>query len=77
MSKARNVPQRVATARSAVAVLARKGAEPAQIEAARAELRVANATAAVERIVSTAPPLSAEQRARLAVLLLAPTGGAA
>jgi uncharacterized membrane protein len=37
------------------------------------ELREAMASQAIQKIIAKAPPLSAEQRARLAVLLLSPT----
>jgi hypothetical protein len=45
------------------------------IEAARAQLREANAKAKIREVVATWPPLSAETRAELAVLLLSPAGG--
>ena len=48
--------------------------DPRSIEAVR-ELREAMASEAIQKIVSATPPLSAEQRSRLAVLLLVPSGG--
>jgi CBS-domain-containing membrane protein len=49
----------------------RDPADPA-IEAARAHLREATAAARVREIVAAAPPLSAETRAELAIILLSP-----
>jgi hypothetical protein len=43
----------------------------AAIEQARRDLRAARAEAYVRELVDTSPPLTAEQRSRLAVLLLA------
>ena len=42
---------------------------------ARREYAAARIEDYVRRVVDSAPPLSAEQRARLAVLLLSPTSG--
>ena len=55
----------------------RDPSDPA-IEAARSQLREAVATAKIRELVAAAPPLTADQRARLAVLLLADStpGGA-
>jgi hypothetical protein len=47
--------------------------DPRSVEAVR-ELREAMAGEAIQKIVSAAPPLSIEQKARLAILLLRPTG---
>jgi len=59
----------VGTARGKLAVLVRDGASPEQIEAARADLREANAEAAVQRVIDSTPPLTDAQRSRLALLL--------
>lgn len=59
-------------ARSAVAVAARRK-NPDQLADARRELACANITAAVEKHLAAAPPLSDDQRRRLAGLF---TGGA-
>jgi hypothetical protein len=57
--------------RGELAAITRHHPDDAQrIEAARAELRDANAEWHIREIVDQAPPLSAETRARLAVLLL-------
>jgi uncharacterized membrane protein len=57
------------------ALAALRGARAAyKIDKAR-ELREAMASQAIQKIIAKAPPLSAEQRSRLAVLLLAPSGG--
>ena len=69
----RHVHPPVGAARARLAVLVREGASPEQVEAARARLREANAEAAVQRVVDSFPPLTDEQRSRLA-LLLAPAG---
>ena len=47
------------------------------IAAARLDLRAAVAEDYIRKLVDSAPPLSPEQRSRLAVLLLAPAGDAA
>ncbi len=75
MAGIRNVHPRVGTAKATVAVRVRDHAPPEAIEAARADLRAANAEAAVQRIVDSWPPLSAETRAALACILLTPPGG--
>lgn len=58
---------------SARAVLANRARrcpdDLAAIEDARRDLKVARATAYIRKLVSEAPPLSAEQRDRLALLL--------
>jgi hypothetical protein len=66
----RQVHPKVGRAKALLAVRTRDGAPPQAIEAASAELRDANAEAAVQRVVDSWPPLSAETRARLACLLL-------
>lgn len=71
---ARNVNPEVAARRARVAGLVKVNADPERIEAARAELSEANAEAAVQKIVAEWPPLSAETRAKLACILLAPAG---
>jgi len=69
-------PPAVAAARSRLGGLVRRGCEPERIEAARAELEAAKRdaepdryAAAIERLIAKAPPLTAEQRAKLAALL--------
>jgi hypothetical protein len=64
---------RVARARLAVYCRDHRPAE--EIERARADLNLANAQAAVEKIVASAPPLTDAQRARLALLLAPSTSG--
>jgi len=66
----RNVPPRVGRAKAVVAVRTRDHAPPEAIEAARAELAAANAHAAIRKIVDGWPPLSAETKAELAVIIL-------
>jgi hypothetical protein len=62
--------------RARLAAAARHHPDDAEVlAAARDRLRAAVAEDYITRIVDTAPPLTAEQRARLAVLLLAPGGG--
>jgi hypothetical protein len=63
-----------ARAREAALKRHRKPDDPA-ITAAIAERRYVAAEEYVRRIVAEAPPLSAEQRSRLAVLLLTPKAG--
>ena len=70
----RNVPPRVGRAKALVAVRTRDHAPPEAIEAARAELAAANAHAAVRKMVGGWPPLTAETRAELAIILLSPDG---
>lgn len=63
------------TERARVASLSRsRYADDPDLVAARARLKVERLAAHIERVVSEAPPLSADQRARLAALL---TGGGA
>lgn len=50
--------------------------DPALIDARRG-LRAARAEDYIRQLVEGAPPLTSEQRTRLAVVLLAPTGSAA
>jgi hypothetical protein len=71
----RNVHPEVSRAKALVAVRTRDHAPPEAIEAARAQLAEANARARVLRVVAAWPPLSAETRAELAILLLSPAGG--
>jgi CBS-domain-containing membrane protein len=56
-------------ARLAGLVAHRDPADPA-IEAARAQLREANAEAKIREVVAAWPPLSAETKAELAVIIL-------
>ncbi len=66
----------VLSARSRVANLHRNsGATPAQLDKARRELTAANCERAIQKALDAAPPLSTDQRKRLAVLLLTSTGG--
>lgn len=74
MPVARSVPAPVARARSVLGGRAKAGAPPEAIDAARAELAAANAHATVRKIVDGWPPLSAETRAELAIILLSPDG---
>jgi hypothetical protein len=66
----RNVHPKVGRAKALVAVRTRDHAPPEAIEAARAELAAANAHAAGRKIVDGWPPLSAETKAELAVIIL-------
>lgn len=70
MSGTRNVPKQVARARSSLGRKIQLDAPPEAIQAARADLAAANAEAAIRRVVDRFPPLTADQRARLAVILL-------
>lgn len=64
----------VARTRARVASLTRsRTADDVDLAQARRDLTAATAAAGIERILATAPPLTDEQRARLAGLL---TGGA-
>jgi hypothetical protein len=63
------------TKRARVAGLVRRGASPERIDEARRELRAAVAEDYITDLVAQAPPLTPDQRARLAVLLLVPAGG--
>lgn len=60
-------PQR---ARTRVALLSRHHPGSSELIEARRELAEAKIAAAIERIVADAPPLTAEQRNRLAGLLI-------
>jgi hypothetical protein len=55
--------------RARVASLVSKGAPPEQVEAARADLAAANISAYIRRVIEAAPPLTPEQRNRLAAIL--------
>jgi hypothetical protein len=61
--------------RAIVAGLVSKGAPPEQVDAARADLATANISAYIRRVIDAAPPLTAEQRDRLATLLRPDGGG--
>lgn len=58
--------------RAKLAGATRHGHDQAELDAIRADLRTANTEAAIERLLADAPPLSAEQRLRLASILLGP-----
>ena len=62
------------TERARVAALASHGAASERIEDGRRDLRASVAEEYITRLVAQAPPLTAEQRSRLAALLLAPAG---
>jgi hypothetical protein len=62
-----------AKARLAGLIAHRNPADP-DIVTARSGLKAANLAAQIKRDVSTWPPLSADVRAELAVLLLSPAG---
>jgi hypothetical protein len=62
-------------ARAVVGGLTRRNAPPEKIEQARAALKAAGLESRIREAVSTWPPLTAEVRADLAVLLLSPAGG--
>jgi hypothetical protein len=64
----------VAQARSRLGNAARRGT-PADVLEARRQLAEANIAEAIRRVVDAAPPLTPEQRDRLALLLRAPRGG--
>ena len=57
------------TERARLAALTRRGADPERIDQARRDLNEANLAAHIRRIVDGAPPLTDEQRERLALLL--------
>jgi hypothetical protein len=66
----------LASERGKLGGLIRRNAAPDRVEAARNELRSAIIDDHIRRLVDAAPPLSAEQRAKLAVLLdCTPDGG--
>lgn len=67
---ARNVPPKVARARSSLGRKIQLGASPDVIEDARRELKAASLGERIREAVSTWPPLSERQRAGLAVQLL-------
>lgn len=68
------MPSKVLTARSKLGVATRR-ANPEQIAAARQELAAAKIEEYIAKVVAEAPPLSPEQRDRLA-MLFHPAGGA-
>ena len=70
MPATRNVPKQVARARSSLGRKIQLDAAPEVIEAARADLAAANAKAVVRRVADQFPPLPAETRAELAVIML-------
>lgn len=62
--------------RGRVAALTRsRTPDDPELVAARRDLAAANLAAYVSRVVAAAPPLSAEQRDRLAILLRGGAGG--
>lgn len=65
----------VARRKARVGGLARTGASPEQIEAARADLTTEKITDWIERQLASAPPLSGEQLARIRAELPHPAGG--
>lgn len=62
----------VSSRRAKVGGLVRTGATPDRIEAAQRDLKASVAEQYIRRLVDEAPVPTPEQRARLAVLLLAP-----
>jgi hypothetical protein len=65
-------------ARARVAALSRhRASDDPDLSSARADLLVVGAEDYIRKLVDSAPPLSAEQRSRLAVLLLTSPGGEA
>ena len=68
MPVTRSVPPRVAKLRARLAVQVRDGHLDAAA-ATRAELSAANVEAAARRVADRLPPLTAEQRGRIATLL--------
>jgi hypothetical protein len=70
----RNVPPRVARARSSLGRQTQLDASPELIEQARVELKAANLEAGIRAAVSAWPPLTPEVRSELAILLLTPGG---
>lgn len=73
----RSIAPPVAAARARVAGLSKKGRDAADPElvSARQELRVQTLADQIQRTIDQAPPLSDEQRARLARLLAPQTDG--
>lgn len=67
------MPDPVLAARGRLAYASRKGGDPGALEAARREFKEAKLRKAIQEAVASAPPLSPEQRDRLAALL---AGGA-
>ncbi len=67
---ARSKTLRVAVARAGHAA---RGGDPVQIESTRRDLAAERIASYVEAVVAQAPPLTPEQRARLALLLLTPS----
>lgn len=63
---------RVQIARNKLGALVHNGASYEVIEEARRELAIARAEAQIAKIVDQAPPLTHEQRLRLAALFVAP-----
>lgn len=61
--------------RSRVASLTARGADPAEIDRARRDLRAARLADHIKRVVDEAPPLTAEHRDRLMRLLRPTLGG--
>jgi hypothetical protein len=70
----RRINPEVAHQKARVAGLTKVGADPERITEARAALKAAGLEARIKRDVASWPPLSAEERADLAVLLLHPGG---
>ena len=59
-------------ARGRLGGLRRVGASADRIEAAQREIKAATAESYILRLVTDAPPLTTDQRARLAALLMPP-----
>lgn len=72
----RNIDPGIAHHKARVAALTMRDASPERIEQARADLKAAGLRERIKRDVATWPPLSAETKAELAVLLLAGDGDA-
>jgi hypothetical protein len=66
----RRVNPEVAHQKARVAGLSKVGADPERITEARAALKAAGLQARIKRDVDSWPPLSAETRAELAVIIL-------
>ena len=70
MAEVRNISSEVASRRAKLGGLGKnRPHDVAAIEAAKVALRLAKAEEYVKRLVNAAPPLTSEQRDRLAVLL--------
>ena len=67
--KRRNIDPDVARERGRVGSLAAAGASPARLEEARVNLAAARLAEHIRRVVDGAPPLTAAQCERLALLL--------